>query len=322
MPARRSASRSSVHSLAPVARARSWLVRHAQNLVGALGRLYDQPVASLMTVAVIGIALALPASLYLLVVNGRMLTGGLDSAADVSVYLRGDVSSAEGEALADRLRERADIAQVELIGPEEALADFKRLSGFGTALDALAENPLPVTLVVRPVMRDPEAAEALARELQALPETELAQLDTEWIRRLDALLDIVRRGAALAAAMLALGVIVIVGNTIRLDIQNRRAEIEITKLIGASDGFVRRPFLYSGFWYGLAGGLFAALLVDAALWMLSGPASRLAGLYGSAFALRGLSPGTVLAVIGGGALLGWLGSWIAAARHMRRIEPV
>ncbi|MBA3563660.1 MAG: cell division protein FtsX [Gammaproteobacteria bacterium] len=317
MPAPRSASRPPAHR---AGRVRGYFTRHAQNLVGALGRLYDQPLASLMTVAVIGIALALPASLYLLVVNGRALTGSLDSAADVSVYLRREISPATAEALAGRLRERADIAQVRIIDPEEALADFQRLSGFGAALDALGENPLPVTLVVRPAHRQPAAAAALAGELQDLPETELAQIDTEWITRLDALLDIVRRAVALATAILALGVVIIVGNTIRLDIQNRRAEIEIIKLIGASDGFIRRPFLYSGFWYGLAGGLFAALLVDAALWTLSGAVGNVAGLYDSTFALQGLSAGTVLALIGLGALLGWLGSWIAAARHMRRIE--
>jgi cell division transport system permease protein len=304
-------------------RARGWLLRHAQNLVGTLGTLSRQPVATLMTVAVIGIALALPASLYLLVVNGRALTGGLESAADVSVYLRGHVSPAAAAALAEDLRARADVAAVQLIDPAEALADFERRSGFGAALDTLAVNPLPFTLVVRPAQdaTDPAALAALAEELGALPQAELAQLDTEWVRRLDALLDIVRRAVVLAALVLALGVVIIVGNTIRLDIQNRRAEIEVTKLIGASDGFIRRPFLYSGFWYGLGGGLFATLLVTAALMTLSGGVGRIASLYGSSFRLEGLGAGTVVALLGTGALLGWLGSWLAAARHMRRIEP-
>ncbi|HUO82709.1 MAG TPA: permease-like cell division protein FtsX [Gammaproteobacteria bacterium] len=304
-------------------RLRGWLLRHAQNLLGTLGTLTRQPVATLMTVAVIGIALALPASLYLLVVNGRALTGGLESAADVSVYLREHVSPAAAAALAEDLRARADVAAVRLIDPAEALEEFERRSGFGAALDTLAVNPLPFTLVVRPAQdtAGPAALAALAEELGALPQAELAQQDTEWVRRLDALLDIVRRTVVLAAIVLALGVIVIVGNTIRLDIQNRRAEIEVTKLIGASDGFIRRPFLYSGFWYGLGGGLFAALLVTAALMTLSGAVGRVAGLYGSSFRLEGLGAGTVVALLGTGALLGWLGSWLAAARHMRRIEP-
>lgn len=304
-------------------RLRGWLLRHAQNLLGTLGRLSRQPVASLMTVAVIGIALALPASLYLLIVNGRALTGGLESAADVSVYLRNHVSPAAAAALAERLREREDVAAVRVIGPDEALAEFESRSGFGAALDALAENPLPATLIVRPARghADPAAVAALAEALGALPEAELAQLDTEWVTRLDALLGIVRLAVLLAAIMLALGVVVIVGNTIRLDIQNRRAEIEVTKLIGASDGFIRRPFLYSGFWYGLGGGLFAVLLVAASLMSLSGAVGRVAGLYGSSFRLEGLSAGTGLALLGAGALLGWLGSWLAAARHMRQIEP-
>ncbi|CAN5346312.1 permease-like cell division protein FtsX [soil metagenome] len=302
-------------------RLRGWFYHHAQNFVGALGRLYDQPLASLMTVTVIGIALALPASLYLLVVNGRAVTGSLESASEVSVYLHRDISTPTARAVAERLGERPDVAQVRLIDAEQALAEFEQLSGFGAALDALEENPLPTTLVVRPMLRTPAAATALAGELQGLPEAELVQLDTEWITRLEAILDVVRRGVWLGASLLALGVIVIVGNTVRLDIQNRRAEIEVVKLIGASDGFIRRPFLYSGFWYGLAGGLFASLLVDAAHWGMSDVVSRVADLYGSRFTLQGLSPGMVLALIGGGAALGWVGSWWAATRHLRRIEP-
>jgi cell division transport system permease protein len=150
---------------------------------------------------------------------------------------------------------------------------------------------------------------------------EIVQLDTAWVNRLNAILETVRRGLVVAAALLALGVMVIVGNTIRLDIQNRRAEIEVTKLVGGSDAFVRRPFLYNGIWYGLGGGITAWIITAAVIAILREPIGRLAGLYGSAFQLGGLDPRATLILLGGGIVLGWLGSYLAATRHLRAIEP-
>ncbi len=303
---------------------RSYFLRHAQNFFGALGRFLRHPVANLMTVAVIGIALALPASLHILVVNGKALSGHWDSAVDISVYLQRDVTVDEARTLAKELETRADVAGVEVISADAALDEFRRLSGFGPALDALTENPLPVVLVVSPAgeYRNTESVVDLGSALDALGETDIVQMDTQWVSRFHAMLDIIRRAVLLAAVILAAGVIIIVGNTIRLDIQNRRDEIEVTKLVGASDAFIRRPFLYSGFWYGLLGGIFAVALVTGSLGLLSQPVGKVAGLYGSQFRLIGLSLFEAAAVAGSGALLGWLGSWIAAGRHMRSIEPV
>ncbi len=302
---------------------RSYFLRHAQNFFGALGRMVRHPIANLMTVAVIGIALALPASLHVLVVNGKALSGRWDSAVDISVYLQQDVPVEEARVLAKQLEKRADVAGVDVISAETALDEFRRLSGFGPALDALTENPLPVVLVVSPDSehRDAESIVGLGAALEALGETDIVQLDTQWVSRFHAMLDIIRRAVLLAAAILAAGVIIIVGNTIRLDIQSRRDEIEVTKLVGASDAFIRRPFLYSGLWYGLLGGIFAVALVTGSLGLLSQPVGKVAGLYGSQFRLIGLSLVEAISVAGSGALLGWLGSWIAASRHMRRIEP-
>ncbi len=304
-------------------RIRSYFLRHAQNFFGAVGRLVRHPVANLMTVAVIGIALALPASLHILVVNGKALSGRWDSAVDISVYLQRDVTIKEARALAKELQARADVSGVDVITAQAALDEFRRLSGFGPALDALTENPLPVVLVVSPDSehRDAESIVDLGGALDAMGETDIVQMDTQWVSRFHAMLDIIRRAVLLAAAILAAGVIIIVGNTIRLDIQNRRDEIEVTKLVGASDAFIRRPFLYSGFWYGLLGGIFAVALVTGSLGLLSQPVGKVAGLYGSEFRLIGLSLLEAVSVAGSGALLGWLGSWIAASRHMRRIEP-
>ncbi|HSC05900.1 MAG TPA: permease-like cell division protein FtsX [Steroidobacteraceae bacterium] len=297
--------------------------RHAQTLVAALGRMTRQPLASFMTIMVIAIALALPAAFALLVTNARAATGAWDSAIEVSVYLKRDVSVAKAEQLAQTLRERPGVAGVQFIPADAALKEFREFSGFGPALDALTDNPLPHALIVRPTTdrTSPSAVDLLKRHLQNWPEVDLVQVDTEWVKRFHTMLDVLRRVLGLLAALLAAGVVVIVGNTIRLDIENRRQEIEVTKLVGGSDAFVRRPFLYTGFWYGLVGGALACGLVAFGLWLLQEPVNRLAGLYGSDFRLSGLDPRTMAALLGGGAILGWLGSWLAASRHLRAIEP-
>lgn len=301
----------------------SWVTRHVQVLFYTLGRLYRAPLSTLLSVMVIGIALALPAGLHVLVNNTRAISGSLEGAARISVFLGHEVSENQRDALADVLRRREDIAGVRVISAEQALAEFKELSGFGGAIEALEENPLPPVLVVTPIesMTTEAALADLVRELEALPETDVVQLDTEWLKRLAAILEIINRGVVVIAGMFALAVIIIVGNTIRLDIQNRREEIVVTKLIGGTDAFIRRPFLYTGFWYGIAGGVMAWLLTGIALLVMEAPVGRLAGLYGSGFALRGLGADGVLTVLTAGALLGWLGSMVAVGRHLGEIEP-
>jgi len=299
------------------------LIDHARVLVASLGRLAAQPLSTLMTVAVIGIALALPAGLQLLVTNARALSGHWQGAAELSVYLQPDVKLATAEKLADGLKADPGIAAVQLISADSALAEFREYSGFGDALEALPENPLPHVLVVRPTpdRQSPDDVTALREKLEDELPAELVQADTEWVARLQAMLEVVRRVVLLTAFMLAVGVVIIVGNTIRLDIQSRRDEIEVTKLIGGTDAFIRRPFLYTGIWYGLMGGLLALALVTSSLWALDEPIRRLSGLYGSGFRLQapGLAGGVGLTLAG--IVLGWLGSWASATRNMRRIEP-
>jgi cell division transport system permease protein len=306
----------------PLSRLRGYFRHHAQNCLGALGRLARQPVASLLTVAVIGIALAMPAGLQVLVSNARTLSAGWESAVDFSVYLQPAASLARAQALASEIRLRAEVSAVELITAEQALAEFREFSGMAAAIDALGENPLPHTLVVRPAAGlAADQVAALAEALRAVEDVEVVQLDTAWVERFLGILDIARRASGLTFGLLGFAVIVIVGNTIRLDIENRRAEIEVMKLIGGSDGFIRRPFLYGGLWYGIIGGLLAVVLTSSALLALTGPVTRLAGLYGSDFTLQGPGIQGFAALLGGGALLGWLGAWIAAGRHLRAIEP-
>jgi cell division transport system permease protein len=302
---------------------KQWLERHAQTLVGSLGRLWQQPFATLLTVIVIGIALALPACLHVLVQNVRSASGGWNNALDISIYMKPDATLEQAQRAAERIKQRRDVDEVTLIEADEALADFRRSSGFGTALDALKDNPLPHALVVRPDVefRDPSRVGSLTEELKKIDGVDIVQLDTEWVSRFNAILDVIRRGVFLAAGLFALGILVIVGNTIRLDIENRRDEIEVTKLVGGSDAFVRRPFLYNGVWYGLAGGITAGLIVAIVVGVLSAPVTRIAGLYGSQFALEGVGAVGWAALLAGGAALGWLGSFIVATRELREIEP-
>ena len=300
----------------------TWFGRHVSTAGTSFARLARQPFASLMIVMVIGVTLALPAALHLLVKNAAAISGGWDNAMDFSVFLQQNQSADEARNLAQLIEQRADVASVELVTAEQALAEFKRNSGFGEAMDQLAHNPLPHALVVRPSAANTSQSMVLLREeLANLPETEFVQVDTEWVQRFHAILDIVRQAIVIGAALLGAAIVVIIGNTIRLDIQNRREEIEVTKLIGASNGFVRRPFLWTGFWYGLAGGLLAIGLVSYGLYLLGPPLGRLAGLYQSGISVLNFEIAEVGAIIGIGVFLGLAGSWFAAARHMRRIEP-
>ncbi len=302
---------------------KQWLERHVQTFVGSLGRLWQHPFSTLLTVLVIGIALALPACLHVLVQNVRAASGGWSNALDISVYMKPAATLEQAKQAAERVRKRRDVEDVKLVEADDALEEFRRNSGFGEALDALKDNPLPHALVVRPAaeFREASQVESLTEELRKIDHVDLVQLDTAWVSRFNAILDVVRRIVLLAAGLFALGILVIVGNTIRLDIENRRDEIEVTKLVGGSDAFVRRPFLYSGVWYGLGGALIAWLIVIVVISVLGQPVQRIAGLYGSTFELNGLGLEGTGVLLLGGVVLGWLGSFIAATRELRGIEP-
>jgi cell division transport system permease protein len=300
----------------------SWLTRHAQNAVGALGTLSRNPVATALTVAVIGIALALPAALGVLVQSGRSLAGGWADVRDFSVYLAPGVTLDRAEALARELRGKPGVETVRLIPADAAVAELSRDPGFAGALAALETNPLPHTLVIRPLKTaDAAALEQLGSDVRKAEGVDLVKLDLDWVERLNAMLDFLRRLGLMTGGLLIAAVVIVVGNTIRLDIQNRSAEIEVAKLLGATDAFVRRPFLYLGLWYGLLGGLVAMVILLIGLWALGEPIARLAGLYGSSFELGGATGSSLLAVLAGGVLAGWGGAWMAVSRHLAAIQP-
>ena len=302
----------------------AYFSRHAQVLVGSLGRIVHAPFATLMTMGVIAVALALPLFLSVLLQNARIATGNWNEAYDLSVYMDKKAGAARVQSLAKQLRQRGDVATVRIITAAEALAEFRNDSGFGKALDALGDNPLPDTLVVTPTLlaSTPQGTETLRTTIAALSDVQTVQIDSEWVKRLHAMLELLRRIVLLTGGLLGVGIVLIVSNTIRLDILNRRAEIEVMKLVGASDGFARRPFLYSGIWYGLGGGLLALILIGIASAVLARPVAQLAFLYGSAFRLQGLEAATGLSVLAVAVGLSWLGSWLAATRHIRAIEPL
>ena len=295
----------------------TWLDHHAWSLVASLGRMAGRPGSTLLTIGVMAVALALPLGLWVALSNIERFAGDVQQAREVSLFLKTGVELERARELADELRARADVATVELRDPDQGLADLREATGMGDAIDALGANPLPSLLVVRPTGDE----RALAQVLGQLPEADLVQHDAAWRERLDGWLRFGGRLAWVLAAMLGLGALLVVGNTVRLDIQQRRDEISVLQLLGATDGFIRRPFLYLGASYGvLAGALALALLTGAGL-ALRTPLAELAHSYGSGFALQGfgLQHGAIILVAA--ALLGWIGAGLVTGHFLRQTRP-
>ena len=300
----------------------TYFSRHAQALLSAFGRLIRQPLGTLLTMFVIAIALALPSTLWLVIKNARIAAGDVTDSIELSVFFKSDVPLEKAEQLAAAARQRPGVGEVTLISADDALEEFRRYSGFGAALDALQGNPLPHVIIVRPdtAYASPQGVDSLKRYLSAWPEVETVQFDGEWVRRLTAILDLLRNVFEVFAVVLGVGVLAVVGNAIRLEIRARRSEIEVTKLVGGTNAFVRRPFLYEGVVFGLLGGAAAVGIVSLAVASLIEPVGRLAALYGGRFALVGIEPLEAVVLIFGGGLLGVLGAWLGAARLIARIE--
>ena len=253
----------------------------------------------------------------------RAATGDLATAVQVSAFLKVGTAVERAQELAIAVRSQPGIATVTLITAEQGLKEFRQRSSFGKALDALDSNPLPHTLVIQPTtaQRDAAALERLRDTLADWPEVEIVQADTEWAQRLAALLAVLRTLFLASAVLFGLGVLAVIGNTTRVEIAARLPEIAVTKLVGGSDAFIRRPFLYSGLFQGLLGGLLALGLLAALLASLEAPVARLVSLYGGQLRLAGLAGEETLALVLAGALLGWVGAWVGAARQIARISP-
>lgn len=296
---------------------RAWGNLHLFGLVSSIGRVAARPWATLLTVGVMAIAIALPLGLLLSLQNLERFAGSARESREIGVFLKSEVTLARAEALAAELRQRADVAAVRVRTPDEGLAEFREMADLAGALDVLEHNPLPPVLVVDPA----NGGNALADALRALPEAEIVQYDALWRERLDAWLGFGERAVWVVAVLLGLGALLVVGNTVRLDIQSRGEEIGVLQLLGATDGFVRRPFLYLGACYGLAAGLLALLTLAVAGYALQGSLSQLIASYGSTFSLSGPGWRGILQVLAGAAALGWLGAWLATGHHLRATRP-
>lgn len=301
----------------------AWLAHHSTTAIESLLRLLRSPLQSLLTWLVVAVAVALPAALYVVLSNVQNLGYSWQESSQLSVFIQRDARPEAVQSLRAALLARPDVEAVEHIPPDAALEEFKRYSGLGRVVESLEQNPLPDVLLIQP--NEKGAGPKALEQLQAALEKELlvaeVRVDMAWVKRLQQMMQLGQRAVLALAGLLALGVLLAIGNTIRLAIENRRDEILVVKLVGGTDAFVRRPFLYTGFWYGLGGGLLALVLLGLGLWWLSGPVGRLAQEYQSEFRLSGLEWAVSIQLVLLAGLLGLAGAWLAVARHLSDIEP-
>ena len=284
-------------------------------------RLLASPVSSLMTSLVIAIALLLPALLNGLGNNLSLVLDEFQSSAQIMLYLHDTISEEEGLKVSEDLLTDADIGQTAYISKADALLDFSASSGFGELLQSLASNPLPASIIVIPESTSPAAVGTLSEQLQEMPEVELVQLDSIWLTRLNSLSILIDEVTFALGLIISLAVVFVVGNTIKLAIESRRDEIRVIKLVGGTNSFAARPFLYAGLLYGLAGGLIACLLQALVLSGFNNALAELLSLYDSNFQLRGLDWVNSILMILAGAVLGWLGAFLSSIQHLLSINP-
>ncbi len=299
----------------------STLVEHLRVLRTTLQRLLLTPNATLLNILIIGIALSLPVGGYVLLKSVQGLAAQVTGTPQISVFLVSGTSAGEAERMGDRLRQHAGIQRVEFVSRDAALKRLQQSSGLTDVIGSLAQNPLPDAYIVYPKASEASALEELRDQLKTWPRIEHVQLDSAWVHKLEALLDFGRTAVVILAALLSFALIAITFNTIRLQILTRRDEIEVAKLIGATDAFIRRPFLYFGLTQGLLGGIAAWLLVGGSVQLLNHQAGALSQLYASHFSLQSLTLGDSLALLGFSAYLGWLGAWFSVSQHLWQIEP-
>lgn len=301
----------------------AYFAHHSTSAIDSLVRLLESPFQSLMTWLVIAIAVAIPAALYIGFANLQHLGENWEGSSQVSVFLRPETTDARAEEMRTKLATRADIAKVVYVSPAQGLEEFKAQSGLGEVVDSLEKNPLPGTLLVTPRLQNGSdaAITSLEQSLLADPAVADVRLDMQWVKRLQQLMLLGKKMVFGLGGLLALGVLLVIGNTIRLAIENRRDEILVVKLVGGTDAYVARPFLYTGLWYGIGGGLLALVIMGISFFWVSSTVDQLAALYQSNFRLKGLGFfGSIQLVLLAG-FTGWVGAWIAVFRHLIQIQP-
>lgn len=297
---------------------RAYLRYHNQAGMTALQQIRQTPLATLMTLAVIAITLALPTALFVLLQNLQILTKSWDNGTTISLYLKLETSETQAKALQQKIQIFPEVSTTHYISPDQGLAELKQQADMAEVVAELPDNPLPGVIEVVPVanVQSSVVLEKLLENLKILPGVENAQLDLEWVKRLDSFIQLSKQAIYALASLLGLAVLLIIGNTIRLITQNYSSEMEVIQLVGGTNAYIRRPFLYIGVYYGLLGGLSACLLVEITLWWLSKPTEQLARLYHSSFYLLGLDGVSFINLMLIGALLGWIGSYLAVGRYL------
>ncbi|NRA24983.1 MAG: cell division protein FtsX [Oleispira sp.] len=295
---------------------------HQMVAVESLAKLLTTPGSSLLTWLVIAIALTLPGALYMAVNNLEQLSGHFEASGQMTVFLATDIQQADSNALRLKIGSLDDVNKVVYVSSEQALAEFKQYAGISDALSFLDENPLPAVILVEPPLGiDKDELNVLVTQIRSLHQVDSVQVDMAWVERLFALLALAKRLVIVVGILLALAIVLVVGNTIRLSIAARTDEIRVIKLVGGTNAYVRRPFLYTGFWYGAGGGILAWLMLGLCWILLQGPVSDIAALYGADFYLQPLPFTPACWLIFSAALLGLLGSWWSVQRHVVAIEP-
>lgn len=304
-------------------KSRAYWAHHRISFFSSCARLLSTPVQTLMTSLVVAIALALPATLYIALNNVQELGDSWDANPKISAYLNPRAKEKAIEDFIVTLKKFNEVSDVEYLSAEQALIDFQARSGFGETLSELEENPLPPTLIITPTLAasDPDTLKILGERLQREVLIEDVSLDMEWVRRLREIMILGKKIVIALAALLGLGVLLAIGNTIRLAIENRKEEIVVIKLVGGTDGFVRRPFMYSGAWYGFFGGVLACIIVALGYLSINQSVQRLADLYQSGFRLHALGLEGNIILLSSATLLGLLGAWLAVSRHLSQIQP-
>lgn len=299
------------------ARLGAWRDQHVYSMLSSLGRIVSKPFSTFLIVGVMAIAMALPLALGMVLLNMQRVSGNLQAAREMSVFLKPEIKIEQAKLLATKVAGRSDVEKVTVVSPEDGLAEFRKLSDLAQSVDLLGSNPLPSVLKIRPK----DDGMALAEALKQWPEADVIQHDGQWRERLNAWLGLGERMLKILSLLFGLGVLLVVGNTVRLDIGTRREEIAVMQQLGATDGFIRRPFLYLGFWYGLAAGALALGLSLAAGLALDERLRPLLASYDSRFELHGPDLKMVLALLASSAILGWLGAWLASGHHLRQTRP-
>jgi cell division transport system permease protein len=309
--------------ISSIQRIQMFFVSHLRQALSSLGELWRAGAASMMTVGVLGLSITLPSTLYIMVKNAEQVSSGWEQASEISLFLKIDLAQGDIDQLLTRINLWPEINKVTYIPASDALAEFQELSGFGDAIAYLDKNPLPHVVLVTPTDKHagPTAARLLLNKLRQEREVDIGKLDVEWLKRLEAILTVAKELVTVIALLLFLTVILIIGNTIRLNILSKKDEILVMKLVGATDAFIQRPFMYTGFWYGLLGGLLAWLAVIGLLWWMSASVSAVSALYQKQFNLTGVDFNTLLVMLATSIFIGLAGSIISVKRHVRDIEP-